>query len=54
MSKKNGRGEIMKIFGDKIKNSSDYNDESKWVEYNLLIHLNNTLNCENIHSRLLC
>lgn len=26
MSKKNGRGEIMKIFGDKIKNSSDYNE----------------------------
>ena len=36
----------MKIFVDNIKNSSDYNDESKWVEYYLLIHLNSTLNNE--------
>lgn len=32
----------MKIFVDNIKNSSDYADESKWVEYNLLTHLNDT------------
>jgi len=36
----------MKIFVDKIRNSSDYKDESKWVEYNLLTHLNGTLNNE--------
>jgi len=33
----------MKIFVDKIKKSSDYDDESKWVEYYLLTHLNGTL-----------
>jgi hypothetical protein len=36
----------MKIFVDNIKNSSDYNDESKWVDYYLLTHLNDTLNNE--------
>jgi hypothetical protein len=36
----------MKIFVDNIKNSSDYNEESKWVEYNLLTHLNGTFNNE--------
>ena len=35
----------MKIFIDNIKQISDYNDESKWVDYYLLIYLNSiTLN----------
>ena len=29
----------MKIFVDYIYHISDYNDESKWVDYGLLIHL---------------
>jgi hypothetical protein len=36
----------MKIFVDNVKNSSDYNDESKWVEYDLLTHLYATFNNE--------
>jgi hypothetical protein len=29
----------MKIFVDRIYKSSDYDDESKWVDYALLKHL---------------
>lgn len=29
----------MKVFVDKIKNNSDYDDESKWVDYGLLMYL---------------
>ena len=29
----------MKVFVDKIKNNSDYADESKWVDYGLLMNL---------------
>ena len=29
----------MKVFVDKIKNNSDYDDESKWVDYSLLMYL---------------
>jgi hypothetical protein len=29
----------MKVFVDKVQNSSDYNDQSKWIDYQLLIHL---------------
>jgi hypothetical protein len=30
----------MKIFVDSIYNIEDYKNESKWVDYGLLIHLN--------------
>jgi hypothetical protein len=33
----------MKIFVDDIESSSDYKDDSRWVEYELLNHLNGTL-----------
>lgn len=29
----------MKIFVDKVQNTSDYNDQSKWIDYQLLIYL---------------
>ena len=29
----------MKVFIDKAKTSSDYNDQSKWIDYDLLIYL---------------
>lgn len=29
----------MKVFVDRIYNSSDYEDDSKWVDYALLTHL---------------
>ncbi len=29
----------MKVFVDKVQNSSDYNDQSKWIDYQLLIYL---------------
>ncbi len=29
----------MKVFVDKVQNRSDYNDQSKWIDYQLLIHL---------------
>ncbi len=29
----------MKVFVDKVQRSSDYNDQSKWIEYQLLIYL---------------
>ena len=29
----------MKIFVDKVQKKSDYNDQSKWIDYNLLIYL---------------
>lgn len=37
----------MKIFVDNIENSSDYNDDSRWVEYELLTHLRDTLKSRN-------
>lgn len=36
----------MKIFVDNIETSSDYKDDSRWVEYELLTHLNGTLKNE--------
>ena len=29
----------MKVFVDRIKDGSDYDDESKWVDYALLMYL---------------
>ncbi len=29
----------MKVYVDKVQSSSDYNDQSKWIDYNLLIYL---------------
>ena len=29
----------MKIFVDKVQKQSDYNDQSKWIDYHLLIYL---------------
>jgi hypothetical protein len=36
----------MKIFVDYIHSSSDFKDESKWVDYGLLIHLNRIFKSE--------
>ena len=33
----------MKVFVDKVQNTSDYNDQSKWVDYHLLIYLLSTI-----------
>ena len=29
----------MKVFVDRIKDDSDYDDESKWIDYALLMYL---------------
>jgi hypothetical protein len=29
----------MKVFVDNVKKRSDYNDQSKWIDYHLLIYL---------------
>ena len=29
----------MKVFVDKVQNITDYNDQSKWIDYQLLIYL---------------
>ncbi len=36
----------MKIFVDYIYNIRDYKDESKWVDYGLLMHLNHVFDNE--------
>lgn len=33
----------MKVFVDRIKDGSDYDDESKWVDYDLLMYLRTRL-----------
>jgi hypothetical protein len=41
-------GDKMKIFVDRIYKSSDYDDESKWVDYALLTHLMQFISIRNI------
>jgi hypothetical protein len=43
----------MKIYVDYIYNVSDYKDESKWVDYGLLIHLNHVFDYRRFRSKYL-
>lgn len=38
----------MKIFVDYIYSFSDFKDESKWVDYGLLVHLNRIFPSERV------